>query len=186
MTTRAQVRALLAEGRHRLSVGRAREIARLIAEKPKLTGTVVELLWDEDAGIAMRAGDALERASAGNAALLAPWKDALLGRLTDAEGNKLRWNLALMIGRVELTVPETERAAEVLRGWLEDESSIVKTAALQGLADLSRRNPAQREEAIDTLRLLGRSGTPAMRARSRILLKQFETGRLARHPNSRG
>lgn len=175
MTTRAELRALLTEGRHRLSVGRAREVAALVTTaQPRLAGALVELLWDEDAGVAMRAVDALERASAGNPRLLARWKDALLGRMPDAEGNKLRWNLALMIGRVRLTVVETERAAEVLRGWLEDESSIVKTAALQGLADLSRWNPALRGEALDTLRIQGRSGTPAMRARSRILLKRME------------
>jgi hypothetical protein len=179
MTTRAQLRALLAEGRNQLAVGRAREVAAMAAEQPRLAATLVELLWDEDAGVAMRAVDALERASAHNPRMLARWKDALLSRMPDAEGNKLRWNLALMIGRVRLTVTETERAAEVLRGWLDDESSIVKTAALNGLADLSRWNPALRDEALDTLRICGRSGTPAMRARSRILLKRMERERLA-------
>lgn len=175
MTTRGELRALLTEGRHRLSVGRAREAAALAAAEPRLAGALVELLWDEDAGVATRAVDALERASAENPRLLARWKDALLGRMPDAEGNKLRWNLALLIGRVRLTAAEAERAARVLRGWLEDESSIVKTAALQGLADVSRWNPALRDEAMDTLRILGRSGTPAMRARSGILLKRMET-----------
>jgi hypothetical protein len=179
MTTRTELRALLAEGRNRLAVGRAREVAALVAEQPRLAGALVKLLWDEDAGVATRAVDALERASAHNPRMLAKWKEALLGRMPDAEENKLRWNLALMIGRVKLTMAETERAAEVLRGWLDDKSSIVKTAALHGLADLSRWNPALRDEALDTLRICGRSGTPAMRARSRILLKRMERERLA-------
>lgn len=185
MTTRAALRAMLAEGRHRLSVGRARETAARVLAEPRLAGALVELLWDEDTGVATRAVDALERASAERPELLARWKDELLARMTDAEGNKLRWNLALMIGRVRLTVAETERAAGVLRGWLGDESSIVKTAVLQGLAELSRWNPALRDEAVDLLRVLGRSGTPAMRARSRILLKRMEADGRKRHGKSR-
>ncbi|HVZ83905.1 MAG TPA: hypothetical protein VG893_09535 [Terracidiphilus sp.] len=178
MTKNAELRALLTEGRHSLSVGRTRQVAEMLTARPKLAGTLIELLWDDDPGIANRAADALERASACKPKILAPWKDALLGRMADAgtnnRANKLRWNLALMIGRTELTIPETERAAAVLRGWLDDKSSIVKTAVLHGLADLSRWNPALRAEALDTLRVLSRSGTPAMRARGRILLKTLE------------
>ncbi len=181
MTTKAELRAMLAEGRHSLSVGRAREAAARLAGVPRLAGAAVELLWDDDPGIANRAADALERASAHNSELLEPWKDALLGRMADAEEKKLRWNLALMIGRVELTATETERAAAVLRGWLGDKSSIVKAAAMHGLADLTRWNPALCAEVVDTLLVLSRSGTPAMRARGRILLKRLETERPRRN-----
>jgi hypothetical protein len=58
--------------------------------------------------------------------------------------------------------------------FLDDPSSIVKTAALHGMADLSRQDPERLPEVLDLLRIAGRSGTPAMRARSRILLKAFE------------
>jgi hypothetical protein len=59
--------------------------------------------------------------------------------------------------------------------WLEDESSsIVKTMALQGLADLAGHDPTLLPMVLDLLRLHGRSGTPAMRARSRLLLQQLE------------
>ena len=99
------------------------------------------------------------------------------GRMVDATENKLRWNLALMVPRMALTVAETERAAVVLRSWLDDRSSIVKTCAMQGLAGLTRWNPAMLPEVLDMLRLLSRSGTPAMRARGRILLKRIESRR---------
>ena len=88
--------------------------------------------------------------------------------------NKLRWNLALSVPRIKLSAAEAQRAAAALRTYLEDESSIVKTAAMHGLADLTRHDPSLLPEVLDMLRILSRSGTPAMRARGRILLKKLE------------
>ncbi|HEV2323085.1 MAG TPA: hypothetical protein VGS10_03935 [Terracidiphilus sp.] len=146
----------------------------MILSQPRKTGQVVECLWDENPGIANRAADALERASYQKPSLLAPWKDALLARLAEAEQNKLRWNLALMMARLKLTVPETERAMVALRSYLDDCGSIVRTAAMHGMAGLALQNPALLPEVLDTIRILTRSGTPAMRARGRILLKKLE------------
>ena len=167
------IREMLAPG-NRLDAGRACEVATLLLKDPRKTGQVVQSLWDEEAGVANRSADALERASSRRPQILAKWKDALLDRMLDAKENKLRWNLALTIGRLPLTVPEAQRAAGILRSWLDDTSSIVKTAAMHGLADLARHDPSLRAEVLDTLRILSRSGTPAMRARGRILLKQME------------
>jgi len=176
------IRAMLCEvdatgrGRwNRLAAGRAKEVAAILLDHPKKAAQVVECLWDEDAGVANRAADALERASYSNSNLLAPWKEALLGRMVDATENKLRWNLALMAPRMALTVAETERTAVVLQSWLDDRSSIVKTCAMHGLTGLTRSNSAMLPEVMDKLRLLSRSGTPAMRARGRILLKRMES-----------
>lgn len=168
------VRSMLAPGR-RLDAGRAREVAAMILAHPRKTGQVVECLWSDDPGVANRAADALERASHQQPSLLAPWKDALLVRLAEAEHNKLRWNLALMTARLKLTAPETERAMIALRSYLDDRGSIVRTAAMHGMAGLAMQNPTLFPEVLDTLRILTRSGTPAMRARGRLLLKKLES-----------
>ncbi len=122
-------------------LGRACEVAALLLRDPGKTEQVVECLWDEDAGVANRAADALERASGRRPEILARWKDALLDRMLDAAENKLRWNLALMISRTPLTEAESARAAAILRSWLDDKSSIVKTSAMHGLAGLTRWEP---------------------------------------------
>ena len=83
MPDRSAIRKMLSGG-PRLAVGRARDVATLLIEQPRKTAHVVECLWDEDAGVANRAADALERASCSNPQLLRPWKDALLGRMADA------------------------------------------------------------------------------------------------------
>jgi hypothetical protein len=109
-------------GRHRLNVGRATEVAALILAQPKRAEELMECLWDEDPGVANRAADALERATYHRPLLHAPWKEPLIGLMTEAEQNKLRWNLALAVPRLELSVVETRRVATVLRTYLEDRS----------------------------------------------------------------
>jgi hypothetical protein len=59
-------------------------------------------------------------------------------------------------------------------GYLEDRSSIVKTFALQGLADLAAAEPSVRETVIQTLQEARRKGTAAMKARSKKLLRGLE------------
>jgi hypothetical protein len=174
MPAKESIRSMLTTGRHRLSVGRAAEVAELVLASPRLAPRLVECLWDEDPGVANRGADALERLTFYQPRLLDKWKDPLLGLLAEATEKKVRWNLALIIPRARLSLAECRRAASILQSWLEDPSSIVKTLALQGLADLATRDPSLLPEVLDQLRILGRSGTPAMRARSRHLLRELD------------
>jgi hypothetical protein len=79
-----------------------------------------------------------------------------------------------MIPRLALNSRELQLAVSFLKRYLEDPSSIVKTSALQGLADLANltdEHSALRSQVIDLLREATRTGTPAMKARSRKLLR---------------
>ena len=183
MPARTDLRALLVQGKHALSRGRVPEVVALIEAQPRLAGRLLELLWDDDPGVVQRAADVLERISrrpsAAFARVRADSKEALLGLLSEAQLKKLRWNLALTLGRLPLTVPECRRAATAYYTFLEDPSSIVKTAALHGFADLTRHAPLMLPTVLDLLRIHGRGGTPAMRSRSRILLKRLEARPIA-------
>ncbi len=178
MAAHIDLRGQLAIGRSAFDVGRVPEISEWICDLPRRIPRLIELLWDDDPGVASRAADVLERImrqpSLALRRAVAGQKDALIGLLSEAQLPKVRWNLALTIPRLELTVPECRRVASVLRTWFDDRSSIVKTAALHGLAELTRQDPASLPAVLDLLRSAGRSGTPAMRARSRILLKKLE------------
>jgi hypothetical protein len=175
MEKQETIRTMLARGRHKLDVCRTKEVAILILAKPRRIGQLIECLWDEDPGVANRAADALERISYDRPSLAAAWTESLIGLMAEAEQNKLRWNLALLVPRLDLSVEEARRVAASLRTYLDDRSSIVKTAAMHGLTVLTRHDPRLLPEVLDMLRILSRSGTPAMRARGRILLKQIET-----------
>jgi hypothetical protein len=161
-------------GGDRRSIGRADEIAELVRRAPRKAAALIECLWDGDGTVVARAANALEKVTRDNPSLLAPFKTALLGLMVEAERKELRWQLALMIPRLTLNAAECERAARILESWLDDSSSIVKTFAMQGLADLTRQLSSLEPMVLDTLRTLSRSGTAAMRARGRILLKQLE------------
>jgi hypothetical protein len=122
----------------------------------------------------MRSADAAEKVTRKNPGLLKPYKTELLGLMAEADQQELRWHLAAMIPRLSLNASERRRAADSFEDYLEDRSSIVKTFALQGLADLATDDPDLRPSVIELLRAAERGGTPAMRARSRKLLPHLE------------
>ncbi|MFZ0036538.1 MAG: hypothetical protein WAK91_03895 [Candidatus Acidiferrales bacterium] len=122
----------------------------------------------------MRAADATEKVTRTNLKLLRPFKKELLGLMGEAKEQELRWHLAAIVPRLPLNAKERQLASSLLNGYLEDRSSIVKTFALQGLADLAHDDPRLRPEVLETLREATRTGTPAMKARSRKLLIKLE------------
>ena len=167
------IREMLAPGR-RPGVGRVWEVVELIEGHPGKLAQLVEFLFDDDAGLASRAADALEHGTRDRPHPAQRWKEALIGLLGETTTKKVRWNLALVIPRLKLSVSECRRTARILSTYLDDPSSVVKTAALHGMADLTRQDPDSLSDVVDLLRVAGRSGTPAMRAHSRILLKSIE------------
>ena len=96
--------------------------------------------------------------------------------MTEATEQEMRWHLAAMVPRLPLNAAERELAISSLNGYLEDRSSIVKTFALQGLADLAQKDSSIRPMVVETLREATRNGTPAMKARGRKLLLRLEHG----------
>jgi hypothetical protein len=174
MLVTQSIRNMLAGG-IRSSIGRADEVAELVRRRPALAPKLVECLWDLDETIVARAANALEKVSRDIPPILKPHKSALLGLMAEADQKELRWQLALMVPRLPLKPAECTRVAAALESWLEDSSSLVKTFAMQGLADLIRQSPSLEPMVLDILRTLSRSGTAAMRARGRILLRHMET-----------
>jgi len=122
----------------------------------------------------MRAADATEKVTRQHPELLLPYKRELLGLMAEAEEQELRWHLAAMVPRLALDSKERSRATSALQRYLEDRSSIVRTFALQGLAELAQGDPSLRPRVVEILREATRSGTPAMKARGRKLLADLD------------
>ena len=161
-------------GGDRRSIGAANAVADAVGGSPTAFRELIEAMWHSDEVIRMRAADAAEKASREHPGLLAPHKAELLGLLAETEQQELRWHLAPMVSRLDLNRAERRKATAVLKSYLDDRSSIVKTFAMQVLADLSAKDDELRAEVLDLVRVLTRSGTAAMRARGRKLLKQLE------------
>jgi hypothetical protein len=162
------------KGGDRRSIGKSNQVAKLILSDAQRFAELLECLWDDDPIVRMRAADAAEKVTVERPELLKPHKQELLGLLAEADQIELRWHLALMVPRLELSSADRERAAAALQHYLEDRSSIVKTFALQGLANLARQDAGLREPVRRALEESFRTGTAAMKARARKLLKELQ------------
>lgn len=164
----------LLRGGDRRSIGKSNLVAKLILSDPRRFPELFKCLWDEDPVVRMRAADAAEKITVTHPELLKSYKQELLGLLAEAEQIELRWHLALMVPRLDLSGPERARAAAALQRYLEDRSSIVKTFALQALAGLAQQDASLRGMAKRILEESLRTGTAAMKARARKLLKELQ------------
>ena len=164
----------LLEGGDRRTIGRSDKVAAIVSDHPELFPELFAGLWSADPLVRMRAADAAEKVTRRRGELLWPYKKELLGLMTAAQQQELRWHLAVMVPRLPLNAKERQVAISTLKSYLKDRSSIVKTFALQGLADLSQREPGIRSSIVKILREATRSGTPAMKARGRKLLTRLE------------
>jgi hypothetical protein len=99
----------------------------------------------------MRAADAAEKVTRKNPELLAPYRKELLGLLGETMEQELRWDLAVMVPRLRLNANQRQSAMSLLNGYMQDRSSIVKTYALQGLADIAQDDADMCEAGIDHL-----------------------------------
>lgn len=173
LMSRSNILALL-EGGDRRTIGRSDQVAAIVSRDAKLFPALIAGLWAQDPLVRMRAADAAEKVTRKDRELLWPYKRELLGLMAEASEQELRWHLAVIVPRLPLNPKERKLATSLLSSYLEDRSSIVRTFALQGLADLAQDDPALRPVVIEILRKSTRSGTPAMKARSRKLLLRLE------------
>lgn len=175
---RVSIRAYLSGGDRR-SIGQADELVSLLQSQPERLAEVIREMWSGDPLVAMRAADAVEKLTRQHSQGLQQFKKELLGLAEETTQPELRWHLAAILPRLQLNPPEHRRAVQILTAYLQDKSSIVKTFALQGLSDLSAGCPALRSRVEELLRNGLHTGTAAMRARSRKLLKQIAKAKKA-------
>jgi HEAT repeat protein len=170
----------LLTGGDRRSIGGAGKAAAMVRKSPQLFRELIAGLWSPDPLVRMRAADAAEKATRTSGAALRPFKKELLGLLNETMEKEVRWHLAQLVPRLPLNANDRARAVAAFEDYLKDPSSIVKTFALQGLADLARHDPGLRPGVIEILEQAARAGTPAMKARSRKLLLKLESSGISR------
>jgi hypothetical protein len=161
--------ALLSGGNARTLQG-VTAVIEAVTIRPALFSTLITAMSHEDRAVAARAADAAEKLSAVNPALLNSHVTSLLNRLARSEYKEIRWHVAQMLPRLPLSSAQARRAVRLLERYLIDESSIVKTCAMQSLYELALRYPRLRESVRLHIDELSETGTPAMRARGRKLL----------------
>jgi hypothetical protein len=164
-------------GGDRRSIGRSNQVVTEVLANPgrarQLFRILVNALTSADQVLRMRASDAIEKITAHRPELLQPFNRDLLVLAGSSNQKEVRWHLALLVPRLKLRPNEAAAAVEILVDYLRDKSSIVKTFAMQALADLASNDQKLKSQIRPLLEELTQIGTPAMRARGRKLLREL-------------
>ena len=160
-------------GGDRRSIGRVSEVVADVLDDPALFEVVFHGMVSDDPVVRMRAADAIEKITARHPEHLQPYKTKLIQQVAKIEQQEIRWHVAQMIPRLELSEEEQVVVVEILLGYLHDKSKIVKTFSMQALADLAEQDASLRSQVIPLLEELTRTGSPAMKSRGRKLLESL-------------
>lgn len=157
-------------GGDRRSIGRSQEVVSDVQKDQTLLPSLVDCLFSDDPVISMRAADALEKVTAEQPQRLQPFKSKLIGLAARTKQQELRWHLAQMSPRLELTISEKDRLIDILFGYLEDKSKIVVTFSMQALADFAAADSKLRPRVVRMLKTKIKTGSPAIKSRGKKLL----------------
>jgi hypothetical protein len=155
------------------SIGKSNAVVCAVLSDPSLFAGLFGGMLSDDPVVRMRAADAVEKVTAQHPEFLQPYKAKLIAELAGIEQKEVRWHVAQMLPRLELTDTGLARVLHILFSYLNDRSSIVNTCAMQALADLAKRTPHLRQSVLVHLRELTVIGTPAMKARGRKLIAEM-------------
>jgi HEAT repeat protein len=162
------------KGGDRRSIGRVPEVVRRVLRRPQLIAVLFAGLGHNDPVVRLRAGDALEKVSRRHPEWLRSSRDRLLRLASRVKEQEVRWHLAQMLPRIELTSSQRLKLAGILDEYLADRSAIVRLSALQALADLALLDPRLCPRALARVRSRCSQGSPAVLARARRLLPVLE------------
>ena len=149
------------------------EVATAALQHPSLIEGVAEFLFHDAAHVRGKAARVLAVIAQQQPRGVQPYKDLLIQEVAHGEHWLARYSFCNLITRLSLTPGDVEQVKQILMAYLNDESNGVKAAAMQALVELTRLQPALKEEVLPIIETLTQTGTPAMRARGRKLLKRL-------------
>lgn len=161
-------------GGDRRSVGRSDEVVADVLAEPSLFGVLIEGMQNDDPLIRMRAADAAEKITIDHPDYLQPHKTTLINIIADIPQQEVRWHLAQMFPRLQISDAERSKIFDILLSFLEDKSKIVQTFSLQAMTDLAMSDDTLRHRIIEILQIKIEDGSPAVSGRAKKLLKKLK------------
>jgi hypothetical protein len=131
------------------------------------------LVFHHERHLVLRAIDAVEKVTIKHPEFLRPHKTQLMSVLKSADHKELKWHVAQLIPRVELTEAELTEVRHILNYWAlnKNESKIVRVNALQGLFDLSKKHSEVRSDLASAIAGMEHEMIPSIQARIKKLKK---------------
>ena len=164
---------ILADGDLR-TIGRVKEVVGLVIKEPDLFSELIQAMAHPDPGVRMRAADAVEKITRDSPDYLASYKAFLLDLMKEQTQQEVRWHLAQIIPRLDLSPGERSLAVGVLFKYLDDPSKIVQTNSLQALVDLAWEDDLLFQKVKAAVERLADSGSPAVKNRAGKLFHKLE------------
>jgi len=161
-------------GGDRKSTGSSEEVSLEVLERPELIEQLFVGIATEDVILRSRCSHALKYISYKKPELLYPYKRQLLEKMARIDQWEVREQFCILFTKLELTRDEASQAFDIFTANLDYYSSIVKTCAMQGLVDLALVQPSLKSDVKPIVQKLTATGTAAMRARGRKLLKVLD------------
>jgi hypothetical protein len=152
-------------------------VVTIVLGKPDLFDVLFQGLENSDPILRMRCADAIEKITVCRPELLAPYRNKLIGALSKIEQQEVRWHVAPLLTRLQLSRSEEAAVIKILLSYTNDRSSILKTMAIQALADIAIRNPRYLAIVEQRIAELQVTGTPAVKSRCKSLLQELKRDR---------
>ncbi len=163
------------------SLGETNAVVRELLSKaladPAPIAELVRCFKSPDPLVQSRAANALRKIAAARPGSLDAHSRQILNAARTSSALHARWNLTLLLGMVTLNGPVRAAAVDLLLDGLQSGSALERTFAMQALANLATDNAPLRARLIPILEQLTATGTAAMRARGKKLLRAL------RHPS---
>lgn len=152
------------------SIGRSEEVVRIVLENPAKFGEVILGMVHEDGIVRMRSSDAVEKITIKRPELLEPYKEFIMTRAAIVDQKEVRWHVAQILPRLDLSNDDVQVAVGILKGYLDDDSRIVRAFTMEALVGFVEKDPDLEAWVITLIEKLVEEGSPAMRSRGKKLL----------------
>ena len=159
------------------SIGESNVLVSLVNDQNNFD-ELFKCLFYEDRLVVMRAADAIEKVTIKNPEYLNNHKKEILGLINHSDNKELKWHIAQLLPRLQLTAKELKLVWNSLIAWLDDQSNsrIVRVNSLQGLFDLSKKDSNLKESLKTVFLNIEKENIPSLNARIRKLRKQALKG----------
>ncbi len=161
------------------------ELALAVIAEPALADDVVATLEDPRLWVQRRAADALARISESEPTALRAFRRALVEAAVRATDSKLRWRLAQVLGRLDLTRRERAQCTEAFFDALDDRQIAAVACALELLSDFCAHDESLWPRLLPRLVECTEHGSPGIRARAKRLLDEHDRAQRRRARNGK-
>ena len=152
------------------SIGQADAIIPMVQDQ-HVFDELFACLTHPDRLVVMRSADAVEKITRTRPHFIQKHKTTLLNLCQRATDIELKWHLALLVSRLDMSQEELKHAWEVLANWATNPQAgkIVRVNAIQGLFNLLPQKPDLSQDFNRILSEISKENVASLNARIRKL-----------------